>query len=342
MARIRSLKADSFLDDGLSEVSLEAHFLLLGLPCLADREGRLEDRPVKIAAQLFPYRREVNTDAVLSELVRSGHIVRYTGVGGRYIQINDWARDQRPHQNEPPSAIPPPPQNNTDLHHFHIPENQTPIPETMEHEFGGGIGGAGYGVLDRGSGIGGSASSPAAIAEAMEAIQSGRQPEKPLQRPLLDTGQPEAPPEGRKRPAKAQKPSTATDAAHDETQGEPAPHRVACDMLCRVYEEVRGAKYGFGLNAKANGKLVRELLWGSECKTAPSGIPPVTPLEEIERRWRIGLAWDGYPRCDNILALKTNWDAYATPQATGRRADVTRGVVRAEDMVHNGPGDLSI
>ena len=109
MARIRSIKVDQFLDDGLTEVSLEAHFLLLGLPCLADSAGRLEDRPRKIQALLFAYRPEVKVDALLSELVRSGHVVRYEADGGRYLQIENGETDQRPHIKEAESAIPPAP-----------------------------------------------------------------------------------------------------------------------------------------------------------------------------------------------------------------------------------------
>jgi hypothetical protein len=95
MARIRSIKSDLFMDDGLAEVSLEAHFLLAGLPCIADSEGRLEDRPRRIKAQVFPYR-DADVDRCLDELARSGYVRRYEADGGRYIQVSNWERDQGP------------------------------------------------------------------------------------------------------------------------------------------------------------------------------------------------------------------------------------------------------
>lgn len=148
MARIRSVKVDQFLDDGLAEVSLEAHFLLLGLPCLADSAGRIEDRPRKIQALLFAYRPEIKVDALLSELVRSGHIVRYIANGESYIQVLDWDRDQRPHKNEPESTIPPPPQTNTSVGHVAVPG----IPESnqgiSEEKSAAGIRGMGSGLRD--------------------------------------------------------------------------------------------------------------------------------------------------------------------------------------------------
>lgn len=107
MARLRTLKPDYYLDEGLSEVSLEAHFLLSGLWTIADRAGRLEDRPRRIKVQVFPYR-DVDVDKALGELAASGYVVRYEADGKRLLQVADWERDQRPHFKEPPSQFPAP------------------------------------------------------------------------------------------------------------------------------------------------------------------------------------------------------------------------------------------
>lgn len=107
MARIRSLKPDYFLDEGLSEVSLEAHFLLSGLWTVADRAGRLEDRPRRIKVQVFPYR-DVDVDRALGELAAAGYVVRYEAAGKRLLQVADWERDQRPHFKEAESLFPAP------------------------------------------------------------------------------------------------------------------------------------------------------------------------------------------------------------------------------------------
>lgn len=105
MSRIRTLKPDHFMDEALSEVSIAAHFLLSGLWCLADREGRLEDRPRYIKAQVFPYR-DVDVEPLLEELARVRRIVRYAVDGVGYVEVCNWTRDQRPHVREAPSTFP--------------------------------------------------------------------------------------------------------------------------------------------------------------------------------------------------------------------------------------------
>lgn len=93
------------MDEALSEVSLAAHFLLSGLWMLADREGRLEERPRFIKANVFPYR-EVDVVPLLSELCAVRRIARYEVDGVAYIEVTNWARDQRPHVREAASTYP--------------------------------------------------------------------------------------------------------------------------------------------------------------------------------------------------------------------------------------------
>ena len=52
--------------------------LFIGLWTQADREGRLEDRPKRIKAELFPYD-NIDIDKGLNELQAKGFIVRYKG-----------------------------------------------------------------------------------------------------------------------------------------------------------------------------------------------------------------------------------------------------------------------
>lgn len=110
MARTRSVKPDDFLDDvlGAEGFPVEAHFLRVGLNCLADKEGRLEDRPQKIAAQIFPYRHSLNVAQLLARLEHVGSIRRYTVAGQRYIQLVGFSESQNPHPNEAKSRLPGP------------------------------------------------------------------------------------------------------------------------------------------------------------------------------------------------------------------------------------------
>ena len=52
MARIRSLKPEFFKDEDLALLPFEARILYSGLWCYADREGRLEDRPKYLKADI--------------------------------------------------------------------------------------------------------------------------------------------------------------------------------------------------------------------------------------------------------------------------------------------------
>lgn len=105
MARARNIKPSLYLDDQLAECSIPARYLFTGLWCIADKEGRLEDRPKKIKAEIYPYD-SVNVDKLLDELCRSGHIVRYEIMNSHYIWIPKFVKHQNPHKNEKDSEIP--------------------------------------------------------------------------------------------------------------------------------------------------------------------------------------------------------------------------------------------
>lgn len=108
MARARSIKPGFFKNEELAELPHLARLLYAGLWTLADREGRLEDRPKRVKAEVLPYDK-ADVDDLLSKLADKGFIVRYEISGRRCIAIPAWAKHQNPHHMEPPSEIPPPP-----------------------------------------------------------------------------------------------------------------------------------------------------------------------------------------------------------------------------------------
>lgn len=107
MARIRSIKPETFFDEELCELPFDVRYAFIGLWCYADREGRLVDSPKKLKAYIFPYDK-VDMEAVLSKLTAKPFIVRYEENGGKYIQIINFAKHQRPHHTETDSVIPEP------------------------------------------------------------------------------------------------------------------------------------------------------------------------------------------------------------------------------------------
>lgn len=107
MARIRTIKPDLPLDEELALLPFMHRYIFALLPMLADKEGRFEDRPHKIKAQLLPYDAVLMNDP-LQALHNSGFITRYEADGKNYIQINNFVKHQRPHHTEKDSEIPAP------------------------------------------------------------------------------------------------------------------------------------------------------------------------------------------------------------------------------------------
>ena len=104
--RARDIKPGFFKSDQLAECSPWARLAFAGLWMLADREGRLEDRPKRIKAEILPYDNE-DMDSLLNELQENELIIRYQVNGKRYVWIPKFLEHQRPHPNEKASEIPP-------------------------------------------------------------------------------------------------------------------------------------------------------------------------------------------------------------------------------------------
>lgn len=108
MARARNIKPALFKNEVLGVADPMLTLLFEGLWLLADRSGRLEDRPLRIKGELFPYREGLNMDGMLDWLASNGFIIRYQADGKRYIEIDNFVKHQNPHKNEPESEIPAP------------------------------------------------------------------------------------------------------------------------------------------------------------------------------------------------------------------------------------------
>lgn len=112
--RIRYLKPEFFKDEDLAELRFEIRLFFAGLWGLADKAGRLQDRPKWLKAEIFPYD-NVDAEKCLAALAKSKRgsgrpfIHRYEADGQRYIQILGWAKHQKPHHTERDSEIPPAP-----------------------------------------------------------------------------------------------------------------------------------------------------------------------------------------------------------------------------------------
>lgn len=107
MARIRTIKPEFFKNEELAELPFEYRLLFEGLWCLADRRGRLEDRPKRIKADVFPYD-NVDVDTGLDALQARGFIERYEHENVRYLQVKNFEKHQNCNVKESDSTIPAP------------------------------------------------------------------------------------------------------------------------------------------------------------------------------------------------------------------------------------------
>lgn len=87
MLRAGKIKPSFFKNEDLAACTPEARLCLLGLRMLVDASGRLEDRPSRIRAELFPHD-AVDVERLLVELERWGFICRCVVSGERLIQMN--------------------------------------------------------------------------------------------------------------------------------------------------------------------------------------------------------------------------------------------------------------
>ncbi|MCG9054740.1 hypothetical protein LH442_01825 [Laribacter hongkongensis] len=114
MARARNIKPGFFANELLAECDPLARILFAGLWCVADRAGRLEDRPKRIRAELLPYD-SCDADALLGQLQQHGFILRYERDGQRFIQVLNFCKHQNPHVKEAKSTIPAPFENGEEI-----------------------------------------------------------------------------------------------------------------------------------------------------------------------------------------------------------------------------------
>lgn len=141
MARARNIKPGFFTNDVLAECSSLARILFQGLWCHADREGRLEDRPRKLKAEILPYD-DCNIEELLQQLENRGFIIRYQHGSERFIQVVNFCKHQNPHVKESESTIPAPGLNDVGTEQAEkepeqaglIPDSLNLIPDSLQEQ----------------------------------------------------------------------------------------------------------------------------------------------------------------------------------------------------------------
>ena len=100
LARIRSVKPETFTSFTLATVPIQARFLFIGLWTEADDEGKLIDSAKLIAGSIFPHDDDVTAKQVnawLDALASIEAIVRYEVDGAKYILVKEWGHQKISH-----------------------------------------------------------------------------------------------------------------------------------------------------------------------------------------------------------------------------------------------------
>lgn len=105
MPRTRDIKPGFFQNEDLGVLPPIYRLMFAGMWCWADREGRLEDRPLKLKAEILPYD-QCDGEMIIQALADNNLIIRYQANGTKYIQIINFVKHQNIHPKEPISKIP--------------------------------------------------------------------------------------------------------------------------------------------------------------------------------------------------------------------------------------------
>lgn len=105
MARARTIKPSFFKNEELAELPMEARLLFIGLWTLADAEGKLEWRPKRIKAEIFPYD-DIDCTGLVRCLHGAGFIQVYESDGLEFVYLPSFQKHQHTHVKEKPQGLP--------------------------------------------------------------------------------------------------------------------------------------------------------------------------------------------------------------------------------------------
>ena len=109
MPRARVIRPSFFTSEVVADLDPLTRLLFIGLWQLADRDGKLEDRPRRIAAAVLPFD-GIDGDARLGELEAADLLVRYEADGRPLLYLPTFTKHQNPHARETASVLPYPPE----------------------------------------------------------------------------------------------------------------------------------------------------------------------------------------------------------------------------------------
>lgn len=130
--RARNIKPGFFSNEILGTLDPIICLLFAGLWGLADRTGVLEDRPMRIKAELFPYRDALDINGYLTVLERLKFIHRYKVGGKGFIKVNEFEKHQSPHHTERAKNYPQPSDADEECELTPLDNGELPVPERSD------------------------------------------------------------------------------------------------------------------------------------------------------------------------------------------------------------------
>jgi hypothetical protein len=163
--RIRTVKPAFFKDEELAELPPITRLLFQGLWLMADRDGRLEDRPRFIKVEVLPYD-DCDVEPMLAALNDKKFILRYEVADRKCIHISGFTTHQRITGSEAdyPSELPPPP----GLELFPVETTRQQLGNNSDDRKGKGVRER---EIERGKGKGKEKQEPVAIPEDLQTNQ---------------------------------------------------------------------------------------------------------------------------------------------------------------------------
>jgi hypothetical protein len=113
MARIRTIKPDFWTDEKITECSMSARLLFIGIWNFADDNGNLQRSAKKVKMQVFPAD-SLDCEPLIQELMSHGMLIEYSVNGEFFMHIKGFKKHQvinRPSK----SGIPQPPINDDSM-----------------------------------------------------------------------------------------------------------------------------------------------------------------------------------------------------------------------------------
>lgn len=93
MARIRTIKPDFWTDEKLTDCSMSARLLFIGMLNFADDNGNIVASAKKLKMQVFPAD-NIECQPLINELIAHGRVIEYSVSGSKYLNIKGFKKHQ--------------------------------------------------------------------------------------------------------------------------------------------------------------------------------------------------------------------------------------------------------